>query len=105
MSHGRKKQNGAYKLVNSLHGWVGLGPHRVEDGTTTFLSDSFNTNSINTERSEGKKPHASPEKKPCDLSGPAEPWGRRCFGRATDLHGDQPLVVGLVTACGVGPEK
>ena len=50
-----KNQRGAYKFVNSLHGWVGLGPHRVEDGTTTFLSDSYNTNSGETKRSDGKK--------------------------------------------------
>lgn len=29
-----------YKLVDSLHGWVGLGFHRVENGTTAFLRDT-----------------------------------------------------------------
>lgn len=37
---------GAYKLVNGLHRWVGLGLHGVEDGTTTFLSEGFNTQSV-----------------------------------------------------------
>lgn len=39
-----KKHKGAYKLVHSLHGWVGLGLYSVEDGTTTFLSERSHTN-------------------------------------------------------------
>lgn len=53
----QKKQKGAYKLVSSLHGWVGLRPHRVEDGTTTFLSDSLNTDSINQHRATARAHH------------------------------------------------
>lgn len=119
----QKKQKGAYKLVNSLHGWVGLGPHRVEDGTTTFLSDSLNTESINQhraiERMSWRMSSALVQLAASDLlncphmlSSWEEPmwplWVRShgwrgCFVGVTDLHGDQPLVVGLVAACGVEP--
>lgn len=27
----------AYKFINRLHGWIGLGPDRVEDSSAPFL--------------------------------------------------------------------
>lgn len=109
--HGRKGQKGAYKLVNGLHGWVGLGPHRVEDGATAFLSVT-----VSTQNSQHRTLEST-------LNTPPAGWGllfrvvhtclllRRylhthramggaALGTVTDLHGDQPLVVGLVAACG-----
>lgn len=39
-------QKRAYKLVSGLHGWVRSGLHGVEDGPSSFLSESIHTTSV-----------------------------------------------------------
>lgn len=43
-----RSQCGAYKLVNSLHGWVCLSLHRVEYGPAPFLPGNIHTKSVST---------------------------------------------------------